>query len=143
MESLFSLFALFLFAYFMIKVLKTALATVGLGFLFPQSTNNNGSFNTGKLNPLLAFFYHQKVKDKNGMMNKADENNLFKYSNKGLLLDGKKKRLSLKDSYNHLAVISRTGGGKTTSYVLPNIYKLANDNCSIVLTDLRGVIYYL
>jgi type IV secretory pathway TraG/TraD family ATPase VirD4 len=59
----------------------------------------------------------------------------------GLLIDGKSKRLSQKESFNHLALISRTGGGKTTSYVLPNIYKLASEKCSMVITDLSGEIF--
>lgn len=46
-----------------------------------------------------------------------------------------------KESFNHLALISRTGGGKTSTYVLPNIYKLANEKCSMVITDLSGEIY--
>lgn len=142
MESLASLLALIFFIYLMSKVMKYVFTTVGLGFLFSQSSNDSNNSNSkSNLNPLLAFFKHQSNKAKNGMMHKQDEAKIFKYNNKGVLLDGKNKRLSIKDSCNHLAVVSRTGGGKTTSYVLPNIYKLANDNCSIVLTDLSGEIY--
>lgn len=95
------------------------------------------------LNPfrwILFFLFKPRNKD-DGMMKKNDEIKLFSKFNDGLLIDGKAKRLASKESFNHLALISRTGGGKTSSYVLPNIYKLANENCSIVITDLSGEIY--
>ncbi|MCX6077230.1 MAG: type IV secretory system conjugative DNA transfer family protein [Campylobacterales bacterium] len=75
------------------------------------------------------------------MMSKQDEIKTFSRFNDGLLVDGKSKRLSAKESFNHLALFSRTGGGKTSSYVLPNIYKLASQKCSMVITDLSGEIY--
>jgi len=74
-------------------------------------------------------------------MSKQDEIKTFSRFNDGLLVDGKSKRLSAKESFNHLALFSRTGGGKTTSYVLPNIYKLASQKCSMIITDLSGEIY--
>lgn len=58
---------------------------------------------------------------------------------RGLLVDGSRKRLSEKDSFQHLALISPTGGGKTTSYILPNLLTL--DDCSIVVTDPSGELY--
>ena len=128
----------------MAKVMGYVFKLVGLGFLFSNSnsdTSASGGFNKTATNSILAFFKNQKLKNQTGMMDKSTESKIFKFNNKGLLLDGKNKRLSLKESFNHLAVVSRTGGGKTTAYVLPNIYKLANDNCSIVLTDLSGEIY--
>ena len=123
--------------------MKSVFTTVGLGFLFSQSSSGSSgaSSSTSKLNPFFAYLHYQKIKDKNGMMSKTDIAKIFKFNNKGLLLDGKDKRLSIKDSCNHLAVISRTGGGKTSTFVLPNIYKLANDKCSMVITDLSGEIY--
>ena len=97
----------------------------------------------GFLNPLSWFlsFLTQPPTKADGMMSKQDEINTFSRFNDGLLVDGKNKRLSAKESFNHLALFSRTGGGKTTSYVLPNIYKLAKQNCSMVITDLSGEIY--
>lgn len=95
------------------------------------------------LNPLalLYSFFSQPPIKGDGMMSKQDEIKTFSRFNDGLLIDGKSKRLSSKESFNHLALFSRTGGGKTTSYVLPNIYKLASQNCSMVITDLSGEIY--
>lgn len=95
------------------------------------------------LNPLywlLSFLLYPPFKA-DGMMSKQDEIKTFSRFNNGLLVDWKNKRLSAKESFNHLALFSRTGGGKTTSYVLPNLYKLASQNCSIVITDLSGEIF--
>ncbi len=89
---------------------------------------------------LLSFLSHPPFKA-DGMMSKQEEIKTFSKFNSGLLVNGKNKRLSVKESFNHLALFSRTGGGKTTSYVLPNLYKLALQNCSIVITDLSGEIY--
>jgi len=55
-----------------------------------------------------------------------------------LLLDGDKKRLSQKHSFEHIAIIARTGAWKTTGYIIPNILTL--DNCSIIVTDPSGEI---
>ncbi len=76
-----------------------------------------------------------------GLMGDYEKNRLFKNSNKGLLIDGHKHRLSLTDSFNHFALVSRTGGGKTTSFVVPNILKLSDQNCSMVITDISGELY--
>ncbi len=100
---------------------------LGIGFLNPLS--------------LLFSFFSQAPTKGDGMMSKQDEIKTFSRFNDGLLVDGKSKRLSAKESFNHLALFSRTGGGKTSSYVLPNIYKLASQNCSMVITDLSGEIY--
>jgi len=59
--------------------------------------------------------------------------------NKGLLIDGYKDRLSEESSYTHLALISPTGAGKTSRYIIPNLFTL--NNCSMVVTDPSGEIY--
>lgn len=64
---------------------------------------------------------------------------VLKSSNDGLLLDGKSLRLSSSSSYEHLALIARTGGGKTSRYIIPNILTL--NNCSMVITDPSGEIH--
>lgn len=95
------------------------------------------------LNPLgwiFSFITAPPIKA-DGMMNKQEELKLFSRFNDGLLLDGKNKCLSSKESFNHLALFSRTGGGKTSSYVIPNIFKLAQQNCSMVISDLSGELY--
>jgi type IV secretion system protein VirD4 len=111
--------------------------------LIPVMNNLFRQFGINFLNPLswiLSFLTKPPLKD-DGMMNKQDEIKTFSRFNDGLLIDGKNKRLSAKESFNHLALFSRTGGGKTTSFVLPNIYKLAKQECSMVITDLSGEIF--
>ncbi|MFK3866821.1 hypothetical protein [Pseudoalteromonas rhizosphaerae] len=43
--------------------------------------------------------------------NKAELTSMFSTSNKGLLINGNDKRLSLKDSFEHVAVIAKPGSG--------------------------------
>ena len=57
--------------------------------------------------------------------NKTELSSLFSYANKGLLINGNDKRLSLTDSFEHLAVIAKPGSGKTTAFILPSILELA------------------
>jgi type IV secretory pathway TraG/TraD family ATPase VirD4 len=64
---------------------------------------------------------------------------LFSHTNKGLLLNGRELRLSERVSFEHLAVIARTGAGKTSNYIIPNMFTL--DNCSMVVTDLSGELF--
>jgi type IV secretory pathway TraG/TraD family ATPase VirD4 len=120
------------------------LALIFITFIMFIGMNNLfRKFGIHFLNPLslLYSFFSQPRTKGDGMMSKQDEIKTFSMFNDGLLVDGKNKRLSAKESFNHLALFSRTGGGKTTSYVLPNIYKLASQNCSMVITDLSGEIY--
>jgi type IV secretory pathway TraG/TraD family ATPase VirD4 len=120
------------------------LALIFISIILIFSMNNLfRKFGIEFLNPLswiISFLTRPPLKD-DGMMNKQDEINTFSRFNTGLLVDGKNKRLSAKESFNHLALFSRTGGGKTTSFVLPNIFKLAKQECSMVITDLSGEIY--
>lgn len=127
MESLSSLIMLIIFIFFIIMAMNILFRKFGLGFINPFSI-------------LLSYITKPPIKS-DGMMNKQEELKIFSRFNDGLLLDGKNKRLTQKESFNHLALISRTGGGKTTSFVLPNVYKLANEKCSMVITDLSGEIF--
>lgn len=73
--------------------------------------------------------------------NKKEEKEIFDSRNKGVLIDGKSKRLSEKDSFEHLAVIAKPGSGKTTGYIVPNILDRAKTNCSMIITDPSGEIF--
>ncbi|MBU0694212.1 MAG: type IV secretory system conjugative DNA transfer family protein [Candidatus Omnitrophica bacterium] len=121
----------------MIAVLKKAFSLFGFALFSAKDKTNN------TLNPFirLGWILAKGFSSSSGMMNERDQYKIFLPSNKGLLLDGMNKRLSLKDSFNHLALISRTGGGKTTSYVIPNIFKLAKENNSMIITDISGELY--
>jgi len=128
--------ALFIFITFMLLAMKKSLKT--LGFWFNGATNT--SFHL--LAPLISLFRLLFVGYKSdGMMKDNEKHKLFSSFNNGLLIDGYKHRLSQKDSFNHFALISRTGGGKTTSYVIPNILKLAEEKNSMVITDISGELY--
>ena len=59
--------------------------------------------------------------------------------NKGILVNGKNKKVSQEQSFKHFAIIATTGGGKTSKFIIPNILSL--DDCSMVITDLSGEIY--
>ena len=93
------------------------------------------------LAPLRAIFGFLTGTGNNGMMGKFEERKFLNFSNKGLVLDGQNKRLSEKESFNHMGIIARTGGGKTTGYIIPNILKLAQGNTSMIVTDLSGELY--
>jgi type IV secretory pathway TraG/TraD family ATPase VirD4 len=64
---------------------------------------------------------------------------LLNRNHNGLLLNGKNDRLSAKNSFTHALLVARTGGGKTSSFIIPNI--LDRDNASILVTDLSGELY--
>lgn len=130
------LLALLIFIFLMYFVMKNVF--IKLGLVVASSNKKTMNF----FNPLGHFLklLINGVKS-DGLMSSYKQDKIFPSSNKGLLLDGKDKRLSLKDSFNHLALISRTGGGKTTSYVIPNIFKLANEKNSMVITDISGELY--
>ena len=121
-----SLILLILLIFIMYFFMKTILKQLGLS-IYP-------------LKMLFSFLLKAPTKD-DGMMNKKDEIKIFSRFNDGVLIDGMSKRLSSKESFNHLAIISRAGGGKTSSFVIPNIYKLANEKCSMVITDLSGELF--
>ncbi len=117
-------------------VMKQVFKTLGFGFL---NTKESTSHFFNPLSQIFRFVFNNT--NSGGLMKSYDKNKLFSNSNKGLLLDGQNHRLSLQDSFTHLALISRTGGGKTTSYVIPNILKLSQEKTSMVITDISGEIY--
>lgn len=59
-------------------------------------------------------------------------------SNKGLLLDGKAKRLSTPESFQNVCLSARVGSGKTTKYIIPNVFDKARQNVSMVVHDPKG-----
>lgn len=75
--------------------------------------------------------------------NKTELSSLFSHSNKGLLINGNDKRLSLNDSFEHLAVIAKPGSGKTTAFILPSILELAKSDCSMIVNDPSKEVYQL
>lgn len=68
-----------------------------------------------------------------------DRRRLLNSHHDGLVIDGHHGRLSAEDSFLHLALVAPTGAGKTTRYIIPNLFTL--ENCSIVVTDPSGEIH--
>lgn len=57
-------------------------------------------------------------------MDRGEEKRLFSAKNRGLLLDGRDRRLSHEDSFRNVAVVAATGGGKSSSFIIPNLLAL-------------------
>ena len=73
--------------------------------------------------------------------NRQERRKLFARQNTGLLIDGDTKRISEKDSYEHVAVIAKPGSGKTTAYIIPNLIDRAMKGDSIITLDPSGELY--
>lgn len=133
-----SLIALAVFIFIMYTVMKHTFKTIfGIRDDISSSPiSQTSSFPFRFLNRLILSPFQN-----DGLMGFWETNKFFQASNKGLLIDGNSKRLSEKDSFNHLAVIARSGAGKTTTFIIPNIFRLAQTNSSMVITDLSGEIY--
>ena len=86
---------------------------------------------------ILHFFFSNR----HGYMPFFERIFLLNSWNKGLVLDGKGKKLSVKKSFEHLAIVGGTGKGKTSSEIIPMIFSLANCDNSILVTDMSGNIF--
>ncbi len=62
-------------------------------------------------------------------------------SHKGVLIDGKNRRLSADMSFASIGVFSPPLGGKTSAYIMPNILDKARQKCSLLITDPSGELY--
>ena len=131
--------ALILFIFIIYKVMKYFFKLLFGASLATERTNN--ILVHFLLKPLRGIFAFLTGSGAKGMMGHFEERRFLNFSNKGLVLNGVDKRLSAKDSFNHMGIIARTGGGKTTSYIIPNILKLAQNRNSLVVTDLSGELF--
>ncbi len=137
MESLASFLALVFFIYLMYLVMKHVFGTIfGNVFLASKEATNTAStpFKYARR------FITNKFAD-DGFMGKFEAEKFLNSSHKGLLIDGDLKRLDEKSSFNHIALFARSGAGKTTSYIIPNIFRLATSKASMVVTDLSGELF--
>lgn len=57
----------------------------------------------------------------------------------GLLVDGHYLRISEKTSFQSMLTVGGMGTGKSSTFVLPNLFRL--DGCSFVISDTSGEIY--
>ena len=64
---------------------------------------------------------------------------LFFFGGKGWLVDGQRKRLSQKASFESVVTVAGMGAGKTSTFIFPNLYRL--DHCSMVITDTSGELF--
>jgi type IV secretion system protein VirD4 len=72
------------------------------------------------------------------LLDNSETSNFLSSWNKGLLIDGKNKRLSIKESYQNVCFVARVGVGKTTKYIIPNVLDKAKQNCSLAIHDPKG-----
>lgn len=75
------------------------------------------------------------------LMSEREQFKNFSSFNKGILLDGTSKRLNEQDSFKHFLVTGKSGSGKTTGFIFPNIFKLAEEKKSIIVNDPSGEIF--
>lgn len=61
--------------------------------------------------------------------------------NKGLVIDGRRGRLSERQSFQNVCVMARVGAGKTTRYIIPNVLDKARKKCSLVVNDPKGEVF--
>ena len=133
------IFALIIFIILMYQVMKYVFKIIFGTALF--TGNSKTVLWHFALRPLKAIYQFLSGSGAKGMMGSFEQRSFLNFTNKGLVINGNDKKLSLKDSFNHMGIIARTGGGKTTSYIIPNILKLAQNKNSIIVTDLSGELY--
>lgn len=131
------LLALVFFIWLMYTVMKNVFGTIFGNF--SSVVDNTASATTTPFKFARRILTNKLADD--GFMNVFEADKFLNPSHKGLVIDGNNKRLDEKLSFNHIALLARSGAGKTTSYIIPNIFKLAQSKSSIVVTDLSGEIY--
>jgi type IV secretion system protein VirD4 len=63
------------------------------------------------------------------LLTNSETSEILSARNTGLLLDGKRGRLSERESFQNVCVIARVGAGKTSRYIIPNVLDKADRNC--------------
>lgn len=79
-----------------------------------------------------SFFSHSHTNRSAKFLTGFDKLNIINQFNTGLTLDGSKNKISLKRSLQHALVLSPSGAGKTTSYVIPNLLRLKNSSAIVL-----------
>jgi len=129
MELLFILiFYMFLGAY-LIRVLSK--------LLFLKDKETKSYFRSFVLLPFLPLKWIFKGFKEDGFMGFWDRKKLFKSSNRGFVIDGDRKRLSLESSFQNILVTGSAGSGKSTVFIYSNIFTLAKNRQanSLIIAD--------
>lgn len=79
-----------------------------------------------------SLYSHSHTNKSAKFLTGMDKFNLMNQFNTGLTLDGSKNKISLKRSLQHALVLSPSGAGKTTSYVIPNLLRLKNSSAIVL-----------
>ena len=75
------------------------------------------------------------------LLTNSETGDILSPRNTGLLLDGRRGRLSERESFQNVCVIARVGAGKTSRYIIPNVLDKARRNCSIIVNDPKGEVF--
>jgi len=89
----------------------------------------------------LVFGKLLRRKDGARLLTNSETSEILSPRNTGLLLDGKRGRLSERESFQNVCVIARVGAGKTSRYIIPNVLDKAKTNCSIIVNDPKGEVF--
>jgi type IV secretory pathway TraG/TraD family ATPase VirD4 len=91
-------------------------------------------------NAVRLWFSHRALRKNNEgrFLHDREVRELLAPNQSGLVLDGYRGRLSPDASFRNVAIVATTGAGKTSSYILPNLYSL--DRATIVATDPSGAL---
>lgn len=85
----------------------------------------------------LLGIFRSKIHGDARWMSRGEQRRFLSPRHQGLVFSAK-HRLSLEDSFKHLALVAPTGAGKTSRYVIPNVLQAAG---SVVVTDPAGEIF--
>jgi type IV secretory pathway TraG/TraD family ATPase VirD4 len=108
-------------------------------FLYAHAQRQDTRKGTGFLHALLTGNVGKNTGAR--FLSESEQLKILSPANQGLLIDGKRKRLSLEDSYKHLLVVAPTGTGKTSKFIIPNVLSLAQGKHSVIVTDPSGEIF--
>ena len=80
----------------------------------------------------------QRTENQGRFLSDRETGKLLSAGHQGLAIDGAGGRLTPDASFRNTCIVATTGAGKTTSFILPNLYSLSH--CSIVATDPSGAL---
>ena len=136
-----SLIGVLIGLYIFYSAVKYALSRVGINFtsLFGGNDFLHLVFKSFPTFFFSLFGFSFSNTKHQGFMSGWQKFFLLNRFHKGLLMNGKTARISQNNSFTHSIIVANTGRGKTSSFVIPNIFTL--DDCSILVTDLSGELF--